>query len=94
MDYEIEEQYSVFLKDIGTGLLSHKLYLREDEYEDEYSHNEIDDAQIKLSKRIKECLHNNFPNQYCVFIDWCVRVMSVELASKREILNYEKHIVG
>lgn len=94
MDYEIEEQYSVFLKDIGTGLLSHELYLREDEYEDEYSHNEIDDAQIKLSKRIKEYLHNNLPNQYCVFIDWCVRVMSVELASKREILNYEKHIVG
>ncbi len=93
MDYEIEEQYCIFQKDILTGLLSHELYLEEDDYEDEYSHNEIDTAKIKLSEKIKEYLHNNFPNQYCVFLDWCVRVMSVELASKREIRNYEWYIV-
>lgn len=37
MNYEVEDQYNVFIKDVETGLLSHELYLREDEYEDEYS---------------------------------------------------------
>ena len=93
MQYEIEEQYDTFLKDIDTGLLSHELYLREDEYEDEYSHNEIDAAQVDLSKKIKQYLHDNLPDQYCVFLDWCVRVMSVELAAKREIHNYQSCII-
>lgn len=93
MNYEINDQYSIFLKDLETGLLSHEIYLREEEYEDEYSHNEIDRARVLLSERIIEYLHNNLPNQYCVFIDWCVRVMSVELAEKKNISNYKGHIV-
>lgn len=27
MNYEVEDQYNVFIKDVGTGLLSHELYL-------------------------------------------------------------------
>lgn len=94
MDYEVEDQYNIFIKDIATGLLSHELYLREDEYEDEYSHNEINRGYLLLSGRIREYLHNNLPNQYCVFVDWCVRVMSVDLAKKRNISNYKYYIVN
>lgn len=93
MDYEIEDEFETFLKDVGTGLLSHELYLREDEYDDEYSHNEISRAHGLLAERIKKHLHDNYPNQYCVFIDWCVRVMSVELAEQKKVRKYESHII-
>lgn len=92
MNYEIEDQYNIFIKDIETDFLSHELYLRQYEYEDEYSHDEINRGQILLSERIKEYLHNNFPNQYCLYIDWCVRVMSVELAEKKDS-NYRNYII-
>lgn len=93
MNYEIEDQYNTFIKDIETGLLSHELYLREDEYEEEYPHNVIDRGQVLLAERIKKYLHNNLPNQYCVFMDWCVRVITVELAEKKNISNYKSYIV-
>ena len=93
MNYEIEDQYNTFIKDIETGMLSHELYLRENEYEDEYSHNEIDRGQALLAERIKEYLHDNLSGKYCVYIDWCVRVMTVELAEMKNISNYKKHIV-
>lgn len=93
MNYELEEQYNIFIKDIETGLLSHELYLREDEYEDEYSHNAISRGHVLLSERIRGYLHNNQPNKYCVFVDWGVRVMSVELAEKKNISNYENYII-
>ncbi len=93
MNYEIEDQYETFLKDIETGLLSHELYLIEDEYDDEYSHNDIDMAHVLLADRIKKYLHENYPNRYCVFIDWCVRIMSVELAEEKNIRNYKGYII-
>lgn len=46
-----------------------------------------------LSERIRGYLHNNHPNKYCVFVDWCVRVISVELAEKRNINNYNNYII-
>ncbi|RKI83821.1 hypothetical protein D7V90_07985 [bacterium 1xD42-87] len=93
MNYEVEDQYNVFIKDVETGLLSHELYLREDEYEDEYSHSVIDRGHVLLSERIRKYLHDKLPNQYCVFVDWCVRVMSVEMAEKKNISNYKNYIV-
>lgn len=74
-------------------MLSHELYLREDDYDDEYSHNEIDRAHDLLAEKIKKFLHDNYPNQYCLFIDWCVRVMSVELAEKKNIRKYKSRII-
>lgn len=93
MNYEVEDQYNIFVNDIETGLLSHELYLRKDWYEDEYSHNEIDRGHVLLSERIRGYLHNNHPNKYCVFVDWCVRVILVELAEKRNINNYKNYII-
>lgn len=93
MNYEIEDQFETFCKDVETGLLSHELYLREDEYEDEYSHGAIDRGHVLLSERIRKYLHDKLPNKYCVFVDWCVRVMSVELAEKKNVSNYKNHIV-
>lgn len=93
MNYEVEDQYNIFVKDVETGLLSHELYLREDDYEDEYSHSAIDRGHILLSERIRKYLHDKSPNQYCVFVDWCVRVMSVEMAEKKNISNYKNYII-
>lgn len=52
MNYEVEDQYNIFKKDIRTGLLSHELYLREDEYEDEYSHNELIEGRYYYLKEL------------------------------------------
>ena len=90
MNYEVEDQYNVFIKDVETGLLSHELYLREDEYEDEYSHSVIDRGHVLLSERIRKYLHDKLPNQYCVFVDWCVHVMSVEMAEKKNMFGQVK----
>lgn len=93
MDYEIEIEFEQFVKDLNSGLLSHELYLREDEWQDEYSGNDIEEAQDVLAKEIRDYLHEHNPNEYCVFIDWCVRVMSIDMAKKKEIRHYELRIV-
>lgn len=93
MDYEIEEEFKEFIADINTNELSHELYLREDDYEDEYSHNQIGEAKNELVKKIRHYLEEHHPGQYCVFIDWCVRVMDVDLAKKKNITNYMRYLV-
>lgn len=49
---ELEYEYSRFLNDMKRGE-SFCRYLDEDEYEDEYSHNEIGECQRNLRKRLK-----------------------------------------
>lgn len=92
MEYEIEEEFEQFIQDLNSGLLSHELYLRDDEYQDEYSGNDVEEAQGILVKKIRDYLHEHNPNEYCVFVDWCVRVMSIEIAKKKEIRHYELRV--
>lgn len=50
--YEIvEDEYNQFLQDIADGSMIFGKYINESEYEDEYSHNDIDEAQDKFIEK-------------------------------------------
>lgn len=89
---ELEYEYNLFLKDMERGETVCQ-YMDEDEYEDEYSHNEIEKYQEKLIDKIKEYLRENKPNQYIVTSGWCVFVITIDEAKKRNMWNYEDWIV-
>lgn len=89
---ELEYEYNNFLEDMKNGDTFCR-YMDEDEYEDEYSHNEIYEYQYKLLNKIKEYLKENKPSQYIVSCSWCVFVMTIDEAKKRNMRNYEDSIV-
>ena len=60
--YEIiEDEYNQFLQDMADGSMIFGRYIDESEYEDEYSHNDIDEAQDKFIEKVREYLHENYP---------------------------------
>lgn len=85
--YEIiEEEYQQFLQDMRDGKpMVFGRYINESEYEDEYSHNDIEDAQAELVKKIKSYLHEHCPGKYVVSGGWCVFVMTPERARESHI---------
>lgn len=89
---ELEYEYEVFLDDMKRGE-SFCRYFDEDNYEDEYSHDEIDEWQSKFIDKITEYLHYNKPNQYVVTSGWCVFVMTVEEAEKRQMIGLDDCLV-
>ena len=90
---ELEYEFEEFKRDINDGGLCFGRYFNEDDYEDEYSHNEIGEFQNKFIEKVKDFLHKNAPNKYFVSSGWCVFVMTKEEAEKRKIHNYKRHIV-
>lgn len=84
--YEIvEDEYSQFLRDISNGPMIFERYIDELEYEDEYSHNDIDEAQDKFIEKVREYLHENYPGKYVVSGGWCVFVMTPDRARESHI---------
>ena len=90
---ELEYEFADFKHSFDEGSLVFGRWFDEDEYEDEYSHNEIDEYQMKFIERVKEYLHKKAPNKYVVTSGWCVFVMTVEEAQKRKMLRIEDYIV-
>lgn len=90
---ELEYEFSQFKKDFNNENFTYGMYLDELDYEDEYSHNEIYEYQEKLIKKIEDFLHENAPDKYIVDNGWCVLVMSIEEAKKRNWYHYELRIV-
>lgn len=85
MQLEVSEKYLQFLSDIeDTGFLNGR-YIDEAEYEDEYSHNKIQEAMGALQNRIKEYLHRNRRGEFIVYSDWCVHVMTLDRARQSGI---------
>lgn len=89
---EIQDEFEQFKYDINESLEFGR-YFDEYDYEDEYSHNEIHEAQAILIQRIKEYLHNNMPNKYVVNSTYCIFVMTVEEAKRKKLHNYSLYIV-
>lgn len=81
----VEYEYNQFLEDISTGLLTFGRYIEKDTYEDEYSHNDIDNAQKLFIEKVTEYICKNFPGKYIVSSGWCVLVMTPEEARKRHV---------
>lgn len=92
MFHELEYEYSIFLEDMERNEPFSR-YIDETDYEDEYSHNEIDECQDKFIEKVREWLHKNKPNKYIVSGGWCVFVMTIEEAEKRNIRRIEDYIV-
>lgn len=84
--YEIvEDEYNQFLQDITDGSMIFGRYIDESEYEDEYSHNDIDEAQDKFIEKVREYLHENYPGKYVVSGGWCVFVMTPDRARESQV---------
>lgn len=89
MEEIINEEYEVFLEDMNRGIIFDR-FLMVDDYEDEYSHNEIAEAMNTLSSRIRQWLHENKPGKYIVSVspDYCIFVMTVKEAQMRNVSTY------
>lgn len=89
MEEIINEEYEVFLEDMNRGI-SFDRFLMVDDYEDEYSHNEIAEAMNILASRVRQWLHENKPGKYIVSVspDYCIFVMTVKEAQMRNVSTY------
>lgn len=58
-------------------------FLRDYDWEDEFSHNEIWEIQQKFIKQAKEYLKKDYPNRYVIYCDWCVHICSIDFAKER-----------
>lgn len=85
MDFEIEEEYSQFLSDIKQPEFEFGAYMDESCYEDEYSHNEIDEAKGLLQEKIRTYLHKNRPGEFVVNYSYCIHVMTLERARQSKV---------
>lgn len=90
---ELEYEYNQLLEDMENGEIFCR-YLDETDYEDEYSHNDIADCQNKFIEKAKKYLHEHFPNKYVVSGGWCVFVMTIDEAKKRNIHRIDDYIVS
>ena len=81
----VEYEYEQFLNDMSDGSMTFGRYIDEYDYEDEYSHNNIEEAQGLFIEKVKNYLHNNHPNKYVVSSDWCVFIMTPERARQSNI---------
>lgn len=85
MANEIEYEYNQFLSDMKNPTFLSGTYMDEDEYEDEYSHNSIDEAIEILEEKIREYLHENRPGEFVLVSRWNVCVMTIENARSRKL---------
>lgn len=81
----LQDEFSLFKHDIDEGALVFGRYFSEDDYIDEYSRNEISKFQGMLLNKIKAYLHQNVPGKYIVIPDWCIFVMTIDEAKRRNI---------
>lgn len=80
MEKEIEYEYNEFLIDVSeTGFIFGR-YMDVDDYEDEYSHDAIDEAIEIMEEKIRTYLHKNRPGKFVVSSGWCVFVMTPDRA--------------
>lgn len=89
MEDIINEEYGIFIEDMDKGITFDR-FLITDNYEDEYSHNEIAKAMNTLASRIRQWLHENKPGKYIVSVspDYCIFVMTVKEAQMRNVSTY------
>lgn len=80
MENEIEYEYDLFLSDMKESAFLYGTYMDEDEYEDEYCHNDIYEAIEMLEEKIREYLHENRPGEFVLISGWNIRVVKIEEA--------------
>ena len=75
-------EFENFVEKFANNKIENEMFVETDDYEFEYSHNEICEAQEDFGYEVKEFLKEKAPRKYCVLVDydWCVRVVSLEYA--------------
>lgn len=58
-------------------------FIEDYEFEDDYSHNEIEKLQKEFIKEAKEYLIKNNKGEYIIYRDWCVHVCSIEFFNEK-----------
>lgn len=79
----VDEEYERFLRDIAKVDFIEGVYVDEIEYEGDYSHNEIDEAQQIFEEKVREYLHENHSGDYVLFTGYNVMIVKVEEARNR-----------
>lgn len=90
---ELEYEFEEFKRDFTNRNFVFGKYFDEIEYEDDYSHNEIHEYQSKFIDKVKDYLHKNAPNKYIITCSYCVFIMSVDEARRRNITKIDLKIV-
>ena len=87
----IEYEYKQFLEDVQKDDFGYCTYLDTDEYEDDYSHCEICEAQMVLASKIFYYLKQNRPDEFILHdtYDILVGVESKQHAMKRRKYDEE-----
>lgn len=81
---DLEYEFNQFLTDMKNGETV-CTYFNEDEYKDNYFHDEIYEYRQKFEDRIGKWLMRNKPGEYIVLSGYCVCVMTIEEAIKRNL---------
>lgn len=79
----VEQEYRQFLADIKTKTFVCGRYIDESHYEDEYSHNDIEEAQAFFMKKVKAYLHEKYPGNYVMVRSYCVFIVTPEWGRER-----------
>lgn len=82
MNEIFEEEYDRFLQEINGGSMAIGRYVDENEYEDDYSNNEINAAKELFIEKTTKFLHKNYPGRYLVVDGWAIFVMTSERADE------------
>lgn len=85
MQFEIDDEYNRFLKEIESNEFVFGTYMDESIHKDSFSCFDIAKMHRTLKKKISQYLHENHPNKLVVYSDFCVRVMTVEWARKNHV---------
>ena len=85
MDDILEYEYSRFLQELHDGSIVFGRYVDEDEWEDDYSHNEINMAKELFIEKATDYLHKNYPGKYLITDGWCVFIMTPERAKETKL---------
>ena len=54
-------------------------FVANDDWEDEFSHNDIDEMQEEFIKQAQAYLIDKCKGKYIIYSDWCVHICSVAL---------------
>lgn len=83
----VEEEFKQFLLDLqeAEGAMVFGRYIDESDYEDQYSHDDIDTFQNLFTEKAKEYLHENYPGKYVVTSGFCVLIMTPERARESHL---------
>lgn len=86
MRFEVEaelENLKLMLKNNEMKTDKANNFIDQTEYEDEYSHNEIDEIQDEFTEEAYKYLNENYKGQYVIFSDWSVHIITKEFYDEK-----------